>query len=1063
MVRPLGRLSSCACGLLRAGLCLGAAPVFAVAEDPPAQAKSTAAAIRQYRDAVNLQNRGVYDLAADEWQSFLDKHAKDPLAPKARHYLGVCKLQLKQYDEAAAAFATALKDAPNFELAEDSYLDLGLAHMGAGLAGKPEEYDKAAEAFRTMLEKFPKAKESGKALYSLGDAYYARGKKDEAIKAYSQALEREGIGALRPDAQYALGVALEEAGKQAEAAAAYDQFLKDNKEHPLRAEVILRRGDLYFAGKDYANAGSWFASAAAAKDFALADRALSRQAESLYEQKKYAEAAALFASLPVKFEKSEYAGKAALFAGTCYYLAGNLDEAAKWLAQALARGGDGAPEAGHWLAKTQLKQKKFDEAAKTAAQALPQAGEGPFAANLMLDQAEALYGQEAKRTDAASAYVAVAQKFPQHAVAPQALYLASFTLLGLGDNPAALAQSEAFLKAYPGDPLTPEVKVVAAEADLQLNKYAEAEKLYDDLLAGQPNHADADQWKVRRGLALSLQKKYAEVVKSLEPVAARLKTPDLIAEADYLVGSSQHELHQYDAAAKSLQAALAAQPKWRQADDTLLALAATERQQNKPVEAIATVRKMLAEFPQSKLLDRAHFRLGEFASASGDSKLAASEYQQVIEKWPASPLAANAWYGLGWAQLVGKEYQQSTDTLTKLIDKFADSPLIPRARYARGMARQQLKQFDAGIEDVQAFLKSNPAATEKSDALYVQGLCEVGRQKYAPAIEVFRGILKDDPGYAGADKVLYELAWALKSENKDAEAAEVFGKLTKDFPNSPLTPEGQFHVGEFHYQNKDYAKAAEAYFAAEKKPGTPELGEKSAHKLSWAYYQQAQYEKAQQGFDYQLSKYPQGELAADALFMSAESLFKQNKYPLASAAYEKSLARLPANKDLQVLAELHAGQSLTQQQKWDAGLKLLTQAAKSFPDSPYLAEILYEQGWAQQNLNKPDEAFKQYEEATALNDGLVGAQARFMMGEILFEKKDYKDAVRNFFKVAYGFGYPQAPEAIQKWQANSAYEAARCFEVLKMTAQAKKSYQEVVDKYPNSDKAPLAKARLAAL
>ncbi len=83
-----------------------------------------------------------------------------------------------------------------------------------------------------------------------------------------------------------------------------------------------------------------------------------------------------------------------------------------------------------------------------------------------------------------------------------------------------------------------------------------------------------------------------------------------------------------------------------------------------------------------------------------------------------------------------------------------------------------------------------------------------------------------------------------------------------------------------------------------------------------------------------------------------------------------------------------------------------------------------------------------------------------MMGEILFEKKDYKEAVRNFFKVAYGFGYPQAPEPIQKWQANSAYEAGRCFEVLKMTAQAKKSYQEVVDKYPNSDKAPLAKARL---
>ena len=376
------------------------------------------------------------------------------------------------------------------------------------------------------------------------------------------------------------------------------------------------------------------------------------------------------------------------------------------------------------------------------------------------------------------------------------------------------------------------------------------------------------------------------------------------------------------------------------------------------------------------------------------------------------------------------------------------------------MARQQLKQFDAGIEDVNAFLKSNPPTSDKSGAQYVAGLCEVGRQKHGAAIEIFRGILKDDPGYAGADKVLYEMAWALKSENKEPEAAETFARLAKDFPDSSLACEAQFHVGEFHYLNKDYPKAAEAYFAAEKKATSPEFGEKASHKLAWAYFQQGQFDKAQTGFEYELTKYPQGELAADAQFMAAESLFKQNKFEPASAAYQKSLARLPANKDLQVLAELHGGQSLAQLQKWDPALKLLTQAAKDFPDSPFTAEIRYEQGWAQYNLGKPDDALKQFEEAAGLSDGLAGARARYMMGEILFEKKEYKEAVRNFFKVAYGYGYPQAPEAIQKWQANSAYEAGRCFELLKMTAQAKKSYQEVVDKYPTSDKAALSKSRL---
>ena len=86
-----------------------------------------------------------------------------------------------------------------------------------------------------------------------------------------------------------------------------------------------------------------------------------------------------------------------------------------------------------------------------------------------------------------------------------------------------------------------------------------------------------------------------------------------------------------------------------------------------------------------------------------------------------------------------------------------------------------------------------------------------------------------------------------------------------------------------------------------------------------------------------------------------------------------------------------------------------------------------------------------------------------MIGEILFEKKEYKEAVRNFFKVAYGYGYPQSPEPVKVWQASASYEAGRCFEVLKMIDQAKKSYREVVEQYPTSDKAPLARTRLESL
>jgi hypothetical protein len=96
-------------------------------------------------------------------------------------------------------------------------------------------------------------------------------------------------------------------------------------------------------------------------------------------------------------------------------------------------------------------------------------------------------------------------------------------------------------------------------------------------------------------------------------------------------------------------------------------------------------------------------------------------------------------------------------------------------------------------------------------------------------------------------------------------------------------------------------------------------------------------------------------------------------------------------------------------------------------------------------------------------------------GEVLFEQGNHKDAVRNFFLVAYGFSDSGAPETIRGWQAAALFESGRCFEVLatradakseagmKYLEQAKKLYAELLEKYPKSDKADLAKRRLAEL
>jgi TolA-binding protein len=86
-----------------------------------------------------------------------------------------------------------------------------------------------------------------------------------------------------------------------------------------------------------------------------------------------------------------------------------------------------------------------------------------------------------------------------------------------------------------------------------------------------------------------------------------------------------------------------------------------------------------------------------------------------------------------------------------------------------------------------------------------------------------------------------------------------------------------------------------------------------------------------------------------------------------------------------------------------------------------------------------------------------------MEGEVLFEQDQHKEAIKAFFKVAYGFGEKAAPAAFHPWQAQATFEAARCFEVLEQPDKARGLYAELVERYPDSPQTPAAKKRLESL
>lgn len=1031
-------------------LLVGLAIIAMLGGDASAQ-QAVDAATRQYAVAAAAQNRGDFGRAAEEWEKLISQFPDDPRRDRAFYYRGLCLLKVNKPAEAAAAFQALLETYPRSEWGESGLLNLGMAHYGQSQQGRPESYDQAVATLGTFLARFPASKSAPQAVFYLGECLYERGKKREAAERYADLLRKYPESPLVPEALYALAVAQQESGQTAAAERSQAEFLRRFADNPLATEVLMRRGDVLAALGQFEAAAELLEKAAAKPGFELADYAAFRHAAIVAQIKGGKDAVPLYLAMAERWPKSTHAAAARLAAGRTLFALGQYAAARSALANV---GAGDELEFAHWVVRSWLKENRPAEALAAADKALQGKPAGPPTAALLLDRADALYELPKRRAEAAAAYAKAADSDPDAPDAAQARSMAALAAFGLGDYATALDQAKQFRLRWADSAQMPQATYVAAESELQLGHPERAAELYAELLEKWPRHANAAVWKVRRGAALFAAKKHKEAAAVLAPGLDAIDSPELRAEGQYLLGASRLELGQTQQAVEALRASLASAPRWRQADETWLALAQAQRRQGLTADGRASLETLIREFPESPVLDRAGYRLAETCYASGDLAAAAKQYDEVLKRWPKSPVGPLALYGLAWTRLGLNDFAGAEKAAGTLLERYPREKLAARGRYVRAIARQQTGRFQAAADDLKAFLAGQPERADASDARYALALCQVQMKQLGEAVASLEALLKDDPRFAGADKVLYELAWAEQSRSRPAEAVAAFRRLAAEHPDSSLAAESLFHVGDYDDQQGDHTAAAHAYHQACRKAGTSPLGEKAAYKLGWTYWRLDDYARAQESFAYQRATWPHGPLQADATFMEAECQAKLGKHEDALKLYAQ--VKSPQGKDFAVRALLGAGEAAAKLRRWPESLEWLDEALKQFPESPLVPEILGAQAWAQQNLGHADEALRLYAQVIAKTDREVAARSQFMIGRIQADQKKPAEALSSYVKVAYGYSYPE-------WQAAAAYEAGRCYEALGKTDRAVKQYEELLQQFPHSDQAGPAGERLKAL
>ena len=1051
------------------------APDTAVTADPNETeeelAKSSPDALVAYSDAASYQNNGAFDLAKEAWQEFLKEYPDDPKAIDANYNLGVSQLQLKEFEAAAATLKKVIAADAKYDRIQDAYLNAGWSLYSAALQNKPELFAEANTLFSKLVQDHPDGKYLDQALFFQGESFYMQGKREKAATAYSQLVTDFKDSKMRSDALYALGVTYEELGQFKESGEIYDKFVDEFSENDLVNEVRMRRAETVLRAGDAQDAEKRFAEVAAIKGFASADHALYRQAFCVAEQERFADAGTLFEKLTVDHPESRYIEQATMAAGRSYFRGNELQKAATWFEKVIASNGPFKAEAIHWRSRLYISAKQPEKALSLLEGSADPPENNAFFVNLKMDHADALYEIADRKREAFDEYMAIAKTYEKHALAPHALYNAAFAAMEMKKPQAGLKLTQQFLQKYSEHQLVPDVKHVAAECSLQTGDNSSAAELFADV--NKANSGDPDNpVAIRQALAMYLKKDYTGAIATLSNKADAFSNPAHKAEAHYILGVSYLGQDEPAKAAAELTKAIGAKSDFEQADEALLSLSRAQRKLNKTADAIATIRRVISEFPNSTNIDKAYYRLGEYTYQQEDYNASIDAYSQVISSNAQENLTPYALYGRGWAQLRGLKLTDATQSFTQLLKDHGKHKLARQALYARGMSLQQNREFADGLRDIERYLKGKHTAVEKADAMYVKGLCEAGLDQTENAARTFTAILKENTNYAGADKVLYELAWAYKKLKRSNDAVAVFKRLAAQHAESELAAEAFYHAAEHSYQGGEYDTAIVSYEKAKEVVGdNEELGEKVMYKLGWAHYQSAKYDEARQAFANQASSYPNRKLAHDARFMEGECLFKQAKYEEAFKVFDSVRDKPVSTQQIKVLTLLHGGQCASQLKRWGDCITWLNVITRNYAKTPYLPTVMYEQAWALQNAGKPNDAIKIYTDVTKRSRGEVGARARFMIGEILYANRQYENAIKEFQKVMFGYGAEKASAAIKRWQAKAGFEAGQCAGVLasqqnnsssrsQYVAATKQFFEYVIAKHAQSPEAKSAREQL---
>ncbi len=1046
----------CSCfGVLVLAVVLSICPSIALADKMD---QSEEAALRDYFSANGLLNRGLYELASEEYGKFLESHGSHEKAPVARYGLSVCLYRLKNYERAASELLLLLSmDNPPYEAEAGTMLGQCLLVL--------DDAHGAAAAFDEVIQLGLKNDLSDDAVAGASEAYYLAGSYEESINRCELFAKKWPANPLRERVAFFHGVSLM-AIRDYEGASGYLQYVLDKH----RQGVFAMQAELLLA--QCLHHRQMVPQAAARYEAVLRQGSPQYVADATFglgmlalQQNKWELAGKLFDNLLEKHSDSPLIPKAHFCRGRSRFELGDAARALQHFKLAEGKLDDPAlvDDLAYWMAKCHLRMGDNEKAAEAFSSAIEGFGGSDLIAQMHYDRAIALVrsGSLEKGIQALHAFI---DRFPNDGMMPDALHLIAAQEHAREKHDRAIEYCEQFAKQFPNHPLGPSVAMIAAESEFLAGKFPAAVKRYDSFLKRFAQDERADKARYRLGVALYKLDRLDEAKPHLEAVARLAKKDELYRFSLLALGDMAFRRSEWKQAQHYLTAYLAEGDSVPSADDALLKLGLALRRQDSTEPALIAFERIIEKHSDSVHRLQAIFERGQVLVALDRLGEAKQSFERVLSEGGDSRFKALAMSHLGSLAMQRDDFDEAAKYFDSVANTDSGDLDAASASFYRGQALLAAEEYAEAASVFARFLKDN-MTHEHAPMAGAQLAVALSRlDKYPEAIRAIELVEKrffDKLDSLWRANVLYEKAWCLRKTDQSEKSAEVYRRLLTDSPPAQVKVHALLDLAGIEIETSRFDAAAELLKLQRQVIQDTKM-ELPADMLSQQIYQLAvcefelkRYEQAGALFEEFISKFEDNPLIASASFFCGESMYHRGKHQRAAIHFAR-VADHHQNDKTYAPSLLRLGECYALLTKWSESESVLKTYLSRFAGSDLWFQAQFGLGWALEHQQRYADAVETYRGVVDRHKGETAARAQFQVGECLFAQQQYDEAVREFLKVDILYDYPQ-------WSAAALYEAGQCFIKLGKLVEARNHFKQVVKDHNGTKWAQMAQQRLKRL